>query len=528
MNQSANISSPSRPLIRGSAGGSAAAQRSQMDEAQVARVSVIAFLALLAYLVLALMRVQEYTWIDFNAPIIPVIEVTMMVAWFVSTKPPGFARTLPVILLGCVYFISSLSVDASYSVGVTTNYFLNIGFVYIVVAQIAVDPRRADLVMAIFGTCMAVISVQCILMAHHPDHMGWTGLQAIERTDSIPRVWQVRYIGTLEDPNDLGMTLLAALPMLAFLASSSRSRLLQSYFVISMGACIYAIYLLNSRGTVLGLVAMVGLVGMFRLGITKAILLGIACLPVAIVLAPSRLSEGGIDDSIIQRIASWYNGMKMFTSNPLFGVGKDQYLAHHHKVSHNSWIEQVAEFGMIGYLLWNRIVLGSLVEVFQLVRADQTLASSAAQAQESQQQQTGRIGRKKTSTVGLPGFAALPAPTSTLPAAVAVADGTATASAQKTRAATTELPELDDNLRLEGKRTRALLYSIAGILAAIFFIDRSDSLITFLVCALIAGTLTRYKLTRSDVQWLPVSLFVYLGAFIALVVVYVAIQVWVL
>jgi len=523
MNQSANISSRSQASPRGPVGGHAFAHRSQMDEEQIARVSIIAFLALLAYLVLALMRFQEYTWIDFDAPIIPVIEVTMILAWFVSAKPPGFAHTLPVILLGCVYFISSLSVDASYSVEVTTNYFLNIVFVYIVVAQIAVDPRRADLVMAVFGTCMAVISVQCILMAQDPEHIGWTGLQAIQRTDSITGVWQVRYIGTLEDPNDLGMTLLAALPMLAFLASSSRSRLLQAYFVVSMGACIYAIYLLNSRGTILGLVAMTGLVGVFRLGITNAILLGIACLPVAIVLAPSRLLEGGIDDSIIERVKSWYNGMKMFTSNPLFGVGKDQYLAHHHKVSHNSWIEQVAEFGMIGYLLWNRIVLGSLVEVFQLVRADQTLASTAAAEQESQQQQTTRIGRSRNAPVKA---AALAAPKATTEL-VALGDSV-DEKPTHSPAPTDSLPEFSDALRLEGKRTRALLYSIAGILAAIFFIDRSDSLITFLVCALIAGTLTRYKLTRSDVQWLPVSLFVYLGAFIALVVVYVAIQVWVL
>ena len=77
--------------------------------------------------------------------------------------------------------------------------------------------------------------------------------------------------------------------------------------------------------------------------------------------------------------------------------------------------------------------------------------------------------------------------------------------------------------QLDSKRSMALFYSIAGVLVAIFFIDRSDSLITFLVCALIAGSLTRYRLTRPDVHWLPVSLWVYLGAFIALVLVYFAI-----
>lgn len=491
MNQSATFSADTKSL----------GSRPLIAEGDIARISGLACFALVSYLVLALMRFQEYTWINFDAPIIPVIEVTMMLAWFVSTKPPGIAHSIPVILLGVVYFISSLSVDTAYSLDVTTNYFLNIGFVYIVLAQVAVDPRRADLVMAVFGSCMAVISVQCILMAMDPGHMGWTGLQAIERLDSVPRIWQVRYIGTMEDPNDLGMTLLAALPMLSFLASTSRSRLLQGYFMLCLGACIYAIYLLNSRGTVLGLVAMVALIGLFRLGLARAVLLGAICLPVAIVLAPSRLGDLTLDRSALDRIDSWYNGMKMFTSNPLFGVGKDQYLTHHYKVSHNSWIEQVAEFGLIGYLLWNRIVLGAMVEVWQLVRSDRRLVSDVAAEEASMPVKP------------LPNRARSPKATSTLPAEI---DENALKSRKKSAL-------LTESRQIDSKRSLALFFSIAGVLVAIFFIDRSDSLITFLVCALIAGSLTRYRTTRSDIRWLPVSLYVYLGAFIALVVVYFAI-----
>ena len=493
MNQSATLNRAARPLVA---------------EGDIGRVSAIAFLGLVAYLVLALIRFQEYTWVNFDAPIIPVIEVTMMLAWFASAKPPGLVHALPVFLLGGVYFISGLGVNADYSVEVTSNYFLNIAFVYVVLAQVAVDPRRADLVMAVFGTCMAVISLQCILMALHPEHMGWTGLQAIERTDSIPRVWQVRYIGTLKDPNDLGMTMLAALPMLAFLASTSRSRLLQLYFVGCLGACLYTIYLLNSRGTVVGLVAMVGLIGVLRLGIAKAVLLGGLLLPVAIILAPARIADTSFDQSALDRIFSWYNGMKMFTGSPLFGVGKDQYLTYYYKVSHNSWIEVVAELGMVGYLLWNRIVLGALVEVYQLIRADQTLElKTKTESKLSTRRARPRPGRARQA---LPG--------STLPAEIEAPDEPAT---EEEVAA-----QPDELLVIERRRSLALFYSLAGLMVAIFFIDRSDSLITFLVCALIAGSLTRYKLQRNDVIWLPVAVWVYLGAFLALVLVYLLIQIF--
>ncbi len=473
----------------------------QANDTELVRVSGLAFFGLVGYLVLAIMRFQEYTWINLNAPIIPVIEMIMIVGWLFSPKPPGFSNYLPVILLGAVYFISSIAaVGADYSVEVTSNYYLNIAFVYIVLAQVASDPRRADAVMVVFCTCMAIISVQCILMNAHPDHMGWTGLQAWQRMDSIDRFWQVRYIGTLGDPNDLGMTLLAAVPMLGYLCTNQRSRLLQAYFLLCLGLCLYTIFLLNSRGTILGLIAMVGVWALLRFGVGKSIVFLIVGIPIAITFAPSRLAESSLDRSALDRVDSWYNGMKMFASHPFFGVGKDQYLAHHYKVSHNSWIEIVAELGMIGYLLWNRIVLGALIDAFQMVLGDSRLVR---RAELDAQERNKALAREKKS------------PVASGKSKVDLNPGTAEAT----------LAGLDST---GAARIKALFFSIVGILVAIFFIDRSDSLITFLVCALIAGSLTCYQHTRRDIDWLPVAFWVYAGAFIALVVVYVSVQVFVL
>lgn len=478
--------------------------RTLLAEDDLATVNLIAFVGLAGYLVLAIMRFQEYEWVSLNIPIIPVIEMIMILGWALSPKPPGLANHAPIILLGIVYFIASLSAGAEYSVEVTQNYFLNIAFVYIVLAQVAVDPERGDTIMAVFCSCMIVISLQCILMSIHPDHMGWTGLQAWERVDAVPSVWQVRYIGTLGDPNDLGMTLLASVPMIGYLTVSSRSPLLKLYFLVGLGMIVYTIYLLNSRGTILGLAAIVCVLGILRFGMARAILVGAVAVPVAFAFAPSRMADSGMDQSALDRIDSWYNGMKMFTSHPFFGVGKDQYLVYHHKVSHNSWIEQVAEFGMIGYLLWNRIVLGALLDAFQMVAGDHRLKLAAATEVEENEKSVTRV-RRQAEQQGLK-FEDMPAPT--------LANG-----AQELLA---KIPKTDI------LRTQALLMSIVGLLVSIFFIDRSDSLITFLVCALIAGTLTRYEHKRPDIDWLPVAFWVYLGAFCALVVVYTSIQVFVL
>jgi len=478
--------------------------RAELAEDTLATVNYVAFIGLAAYLVLAIMRFQEYTWISLNIPIIPLVESVMILAWAMSAKPPGLSNHAPVILLGVVYFISSLAAGAEYSVEGTQNYFLNIAFVYVVLAQVAADPKRADIIMAVFCTCMGVISLQCILMSIHPNHMGWTGLQAWVRLDAIPVVWQVRYIGTLGDPNDLGMTLLAAVPMMGYLAITTRSRLMQLYFLVALGMTVYTIYLLNSRGTVLGLVAVIAVFGVIRFGVARASIVGVIAVPVALAFAPSRMADSGMDQSALDRIDSWYNGMKMFTSNPFFGVGKDQYLQYHHKVSHNSWIEQVAEFGMIGYLLWNRIVLGALLDVYQMVAGDYRLKQAVA----GEQAENEIVIQRSKREARLQGIrpSQMPAP-------------------KTSEVAQTLLAKIPDS---EVKRSQALLMSIVGLLVSIFFIDRSDSLITFLVCALIAGSLTRYEHQRNDINWLPVAFWVYLGAFCALVVVYTAIQVFVL
>jgi len=478
--------------------------RSMLTEDTLATVNFVAFASLCGYLVLAIMRFQEYTWISLNVPIIPIVESIMILAWMMSPKPPGLSKHMPVLLLGIVYFISSLKAGAEYSVEITQNYFLNIAFVYVVLAQVAADPKRADAAMAVFCTCMGVISLQCILMSIHPNHMGWTGLQAWERLDAIPVIWQVRYIGTLGDPNDLGMTLLAAVPMSAYLAVTSRSLLMKLYFFAALVAIVYTIYLLNSRGTVLGLMAVIAVFGVLRFGIARALMVGLVAVPLALAFSPSRLADSGMDQSALDRIDSWYNGMKMFTSNPFFGVGKDQYTVYHHKVSHNSWIEQVAEFGMIGYLLWNRIVLGALLDAYQMVAGDFRLKQAAATEAEENARDL-RIARRDAKSTGQvldPSF-----------------EGNLKTPAQNLLG---QIP------RIEIMRSQALLISIIGLLVSIFFIDRSDSLITFLVCALIAGSMTRYEHQRSDINWLPVAFWVYVGAFSALVVVYTAIQVFVL
>ena len=71
------------------------------------------------------------------------------------------------------------------------------------------------------------------------------------------------------------------------------------------------------------------------------------------------------DDSALQRLTAWYEGIQMLKHRPLFGFGKGRFLEYHPKVAHNSYVTMMAELGTVGYVLWMMFVL---LIFFMLIR----------------------------------------------------------------------------------------------------------------------------------------------------------------
>jgi hypothetical protein len=135
----------------------------------------------------------------------------------------------------------------------------------------------------------------------------------------------------------------------------------------TLGLILYAIYLTNSRGTVLGLAAMV-FVWLYRKhGIWKACLMCLILSPLA-VLAPSRMNELKVDEeSAFGRWDAWYSGFQMLKSNPLFGVGKGNFTEHHELTAHNSFVLVFSETGLIGYFVWFCFIYLSFYMLYVIV-----------------------------------------------------------------------------------------------------------------------------------------------------------------
>jgi len=188
--------------------------------------------------------------------------------------------------------------------------------------------------------------------------IGWTGTPLIKG--------RIQYLGIFQDPNDLGILFLISLPMLIYCLTTLHRILVKLVLLGMFGLILYGIYLTNSRGTVLGLVAML-LVGLYRkYSVWKACFLCLLLSPLCL-LAPSRMNElQTTETSALGRWDAWYSGFQMLKSNPMLGVGKGNFTEYHELTAHNSFILVLSETGLVGYFVWFSFVALSLYMLYNI------------------------------------------------------------------------------------------------------------------------------------------------------------------
>lgn len=188
---------------------------------------------------------------------------------------------------------------------------------------------------------------------------------------TVDRIWRVRSLGFLSDPNDFGQALVVSLGMLA-LFKRPRSMVRNLVLLGVPGAIIlYAIYLTHSRGALLGLAALMFFGIQRRLGTLRTSLLigGMAIAAMALNFTGGRGYTAN-EESAGGRIDAWAEGLNMLRSRPIFGVGYGQFTDHNPLTAHNSFVLCFAETGLVGYFLW----LGLILLVFKQLKRAITLA----------------------------------------------------------------------------------------------------------------------------------------------------------
>ena len=319
------------------------------------------FILTLVYVALVYLRPQEYVASLKDAPILAITLAAAGVAWIFTANKRVDTPQHPILIAFTV--LLGLSVAASGWLGGAVPAMLDFlpGVVlFFLVATSTSSPGRHYAFMVLLGLCSTVMAVHGIDQAAHGT--GWSGATLSEGS-------RITYVGIFNDPNDLALAFVMAIPMIGYCMAHTRSRLLKAAWAASFATVVYGVYLTNSRGGMLAALAL-GLVYATRrfgtaLGICAAGL-GLA----AISLLPSRLDKLDADEeSAAGRVDAWYAGLDMLLHHPILGVGKGNFVEHNSLTAHNSLVLVAAETGLAGYYLWLCFVGLSFYMVYRLARA---------------------------------------------------------------------------------------------------------------------------------------------------------------
>jgi O-antigen ligase len=88
------------------------------------------------------------------------------------------------------------------------------------------------------------------------------------------------------------------------------------------------------------------------------------------------------DESSMQRLTAWYEGIQMLGHRPLFGFGKERFLEYHPKVAHNSFVTIMAELGVLGYVLWMTFLLLCFMMLLKVTKLKTQLENPSEQVKQ--------------------------------------------------------------------------------------------------------------------------------------------------
>ncbi len=312
----------------------------------------------LAYVVVLYLRPQEYVPALMETPLVPVLLMSAFGTWAIA-QPKNFEASQQRLVLALTFliFVSDLLPDGLGVAIASVMDFLPTVLMFYIVATSIDSVHRFRLLALVITTVIGVIAVHGIQQAASDDGIGWTGAAMIEG--------RITYVGFFNDPNDLSMAFLMALPLTIWLAVTEKLRIVRwaAWGVVAL--TLLATYLCNSRGSILGVLAMAAMYAIRRYGWSRSlVVMPLVVLPL-LLAAPSRVSEMSADEeSAAGRIDAWYEGFEMLREHPLLGVGKGLFVDHNYLTAHNSFVLAIAELGIVGYYVWlsNLLLTGMMLK----------------------------------------------------------------------------------------------------------------------------------------------------------------------
>lgn len=327
-----------------------------------------AFFLTLLFTFFVLVRPQELFQPLNGFPIIAILSVLLVIVILLAHRP---IQLMPqhYLVLG-IYPVTVISggLNGWLGEGVTeANMYINSGLVPLFVFSVVYTSAFRQKVFMWLSLIAAIIFIHNgYVQQNSVDGFGWSGTNYVEDG-------RIRYLGIFQDPNDLGVFFMMNIPFsLYFLAKSNAIE--KTLGLTTFILLLYGIYMTNSRGTMIALAGMTGLYLLIRFGGAKAIIAGLILSPPALFFASTFRAVSSQEASAMGRLWAWWDGLEMLKANPLFGVGSNNFMEHHVRVAHNTYIQIAAELGLTGYILWSTLLLLTLFMGFSVIMYTKTVS----------------------------------------------------------------------------------------------------------------------------------------------------------
>lgn len=316
------------------------------------------FQGLLFYLMMTYIRPQEFVASLRERPLMLILAFvilgTLLLHASVRKRTFMFLNTRQGLLMFVFFLLIPLShLQRLYLTGASDSFndFLPVYLLFFMILNLIDNPGQLRKAIHLLFAMTLLLSLNGILQYFRGyDIAGQTMYEG-----------RIRWIGIFSDPNDLGLTILAFTPLAVInLLNVKNSVPRRILWGIAMAVLVYALYLTNSRGTFIGLLAILIFVMCKRIGLVRGLVVGIILGSILLVAGPSRMSDMSIDEaSASGRIDAWATGLNLLLWRPILGVGYHNFTEHHHLTAHNSVVLCMSELGLVGLYVWLLLIYSS-------------------------------------------------------------------------------------------------------------------------------------------------------------------------
>ena len=174
---------------------------------------------------------------------------------------------------------------------------------------------------------------------------------------------RTKWLGVFDGIGVFAVVYTIALPFVLQYASSGFSTLVTWLNRFGLPLLLLALYYTGSRGAFLATLALISLHLAVKYHVTLKSIIGASLIVfLAFTLAPAHLTQTHDSSNSAQdRVDVWAQGMSMLATNPIYGVGRGNFLDYTNTIiAHNSGVEIVAETGLVGLFLWVSMIAACL------------------------------------------------------------------------------------------------------------------------------------------------------------------------